>query len=355
MAWTTDLVRTEAGGTCPGLGPGINYRAACRGETEPHRFAGAAAAVEDGRAVRDRHVQRVHAALPAGGRGRDRRLAEASGLWKCRGFQLGTHPLPRPSASLDRYRALAYAAALILAAIWVHLYWSHEAGPRYFFPIVLMAAPLAGWGLLQISAAIGQSRPQALRAADGLVGRGRAAGGDARREPVRCLGQRCPSTRCDRRSGPLGASTLWAAAKMLGPDGIDASREPLRARKVRIVPRNRFGSDRSRARWPVAAGRCLACRPIAANRRATIYRIVLRPWGSRRSIARSLPDGCERLQVLVRRTGGTVLPAAARRPCMKPDAGTAPRKETNREVELAEGPGKEAGLVSLWMAIGSTC
>ena len=63
--------------------------------------------------------------------------------------------------SSRRYRALAYAAALILAAIWVHLYWSHEAGPRYFFPIVLMAAPLAGWGFLQISAAVGQSRPQA--------------------------------------------------------------------------------------------------------------------------------------------------------------------------------------------------
>ena len=49
---------------------------------------------------------------------------------------------------------MAYAAALILAAIWVHLYWSHEAGPRYFFPVVLMAAPLAGRGLLQISAAV---------------------------------------------------------------------------------------------------------------------------------------------------------------------------------------------------------
>jgi hypothetical protein len=50
--------------------------------------------------------------------------------------------------------ALACAVGLILVAIWVHLYWSHEAGPRYFLPIVLMAAPLAGRGLLQISAAL---------------------------------------------------------------------------------------------------------------------------------------------------------------------------------------------------------
>lgn len=61
-------------------------------------------------------------------------------------------PVLRPGLQ-PQYRALACAAALIMAAIWVHLYWSHEAGPRYFFTIVLMAAPLAGWGFLQISAA----------------------------------------------------------------------------------------------------------------------------------------------------------------------------------------------------------
>ncbi len=61
-------------------------------------------------------------------------------------------PVLRPGLQ-PQYRALACAAALILAAIWIHLYWSHEAGPRYFFPVVLMAAPIAGWGFLQISAA----------------------------------------------------------------------------------------------------------------------------------------------------------------------------------------------------------
>jgi hypothetical protein len=50
--------------------------------------------------------------------------------------------------------ALVAACGLILAAIWVHLYWSHEAGPRYFFPIVIISTPLAGWWLLRVSAAV---------------------------------------------------------------------------------------------------------------------------------------------------------------------------------------------------------
>jgi hypothetical protein len=52
--------------------------------------------------------------------------------------------------------ALAYTALPILAAVWVHLYWSHEAGPRYFFPIVIMAAPLAGRGLVHVSAVLAE-------------------------------------------------------------------------------------------------------------------------------------------------------------------------------------------------------
>ncbi len=52
--------------------------------------------------------------------------------------------------------ALACMTAPILLAVWVHLYWSHEAGPRYFFPIVIVAAPLASRGLWRLMAAAGQ-------------------------------------------------------------------------------------------------------------------------------------------------------------------------------------------------------
>jgi len=52
--------------------------------------------------------------------------------------------------------AFACMAAPILLAVWVHLYWSHEAGPRYFFPIVILAAPLASRGLWRLIAAAGQ-------------------------------------------------------------------------------------------------------------------------------------------------------------------------------------------------------
>jgi hypothetical protein len=49
------------------------------------------------------------------------------------------------------YRAMLVVALPILLAIWVHLYWSHEAGPRYFFPIVILAAPLASRGMWRLA------------------------------------------------------------------------------------------------------------------------------------------------------------------------------------------------------------
>lgn len=57
------------------------------------------------------------------------------------------------SAVLRRsdYRALLVVAVPVLLAVWVHLYWSHEAGPRYFFPIVLLAAPLASRGMWRLA------------------------------------------------------------------------------------------------------------------------------------------------------------------------------------------------------------
>ena len=205
-------------GSCPGLCPGIDYRATCPGAAEPQRFARTVAAVEDGRAVRDRHVQGLHAALPAGGRGRDRHLAQASSPWKQPRFPArGTRQAADIIAS--RLSALAYAAVPILAAIWVHLYWSHAAGPRYFFPIVLMAAPLAGWGLLQISAALANRvRRQHSSAIALLAGAAPLAvmlvvnlsvawGGDVR-------------ARGGRRPGASVQRTTARRRRMLGPDGI---------------------------------------------------------------------------------------------------------------------------------------
>jgi hypothetical protein len=48
------------------------------------------------------------------------------------------------------YLALACVACPILLAIWIHLYWSHEAGPRYFFPVVILTLPLASAGLWRV-------------------------------------------------------------------------------------------------------------------------------------------------------------------------------------------------------------
>ena len=118
------------------------------------------------------------------------------------------------------YRALALASGLILAAIWVHLYWSHEAGPRYFFPIVIMTAPLAGWGLLQLSAALARRvRGQFSSRIAWLAGAAPLA--------LMLLVNMCVAYGGDfqNRSLALGLGR-WTqthygpAAKILGPDGI---------------------------------------------------------------------------------------------------------------------------------------
>jgi hypothetical protein len=51
------------------------------------------------------------------------------------------------------FMAVLLIAGPILMAVWVHLYWSHEAGPRYFFPIVILVAPLASRGLQRLASA----------------------------------------------------------------------------------------------------------------------------------------------------------------------------------------------------------
>ena len=52
------------------------------------------------------------------------------------------------------YLALASVAGPILLAVWIHLYWSHDAAPRYFFPLVILAAPLASAGLWGIASTV---------------------------------------------------------------------------------------------------------------------------------------------------------------------------------------------------------
>ena len=52
------------------------------------------------------------------------------------------------------YQPLVYTAGLIFLAIWVHLYWSHEAGARYFFPVVMVSLPFVALGALKFSAAL---------------------------------------------------------------------------------------------------------------------------------------------------------------------------------------------------------
>jgi hypothetical protein len=200
------------------------------------------------------------------------------------------------------FRALACAAALILVAIWVHLYWSHEAASRYFFPIVLMAAPLAGWGLLQISAAVAHRArrryaPQValLAGAAPLVAmlvvnlsvawgsdlRGRAATVDL---------------------GHWVQARYGSSAKLLGPDGI--------TQVVSHYSQVRSASFPETASAATVVGQMNRFHPdivlLSTDRRATwgdelLDHVTALGFGE---IDRaSLPGGCEKLHVLVRPTG----------------------------------------------------
>ncbi len=201
------------------------------------------------------------------------------------------------------FRVLAYAAVLILAAIWVHLYWSHEAGSRYFFPIVLLAAPLAGRGLLQISAAAANrvrrqhSAWTALLAGAAPLGAmlvvnlSVAWGGDVRiRAATVDLGH-------------WVQSHYGSATRMLGPDGI-----------TQVV--NHYAQGKCES-FPDTAAAATVVRQMGRFRPDVVLLSTERRGSPADELSdciaalgfevvdrSSLPGGCEKVLVMVRRTGG---------------------------------------------------
>jgi len=229
-------------------------------------------------------------------------LAIAGGIAaRSAGFQPVKFDAGRISTLLrSNYWALASAVALILAAIWVHLYWSHEAGPRYFFPIVIMAAPLAGWGLLQISAAVAnrvrqRHSPQIALLAGAaplavmlIVNLSVAWGSDVRPR----------ATTVDL--GHWVQEHYGSAAKMLGPDGI-----------TQVVNYYAHGRCESFPETVSAAAVMMQIdrlRPdvvlLSTDRRGSpgddLSDCVM-ALGFEAVDHASLPGGCEKLQVLVQR------------------------------------------------------
>ena len=108
----------------------------------------------------------------------------------CAGIATEKAILRRPD-----YRAILVVAVPILLAVWVHLYWSHEAGPRYFFPIVMLAAPLASRGLWRLASILRQISTLPGRLAIRPTTCRVACRGDPCREHVHRLQRRYPFPR----------------------------------------------------------------------------------------------------------------------------------------------------------------
>jgi hypothetical protein len=239
-------------------------------------------------------------------------LVVAGGIaaWRrlpARGSSTGFQPVKRSigfqPVGLDTcktYFALAFAAALILAAIWVHLYWSHEAGPRYFFPIVLMAAPLAGRGLLQISGAVAnrvrrQHSPWAALLAGAaplaimlVVNLSVAWGGDVRARAATV------------DLGHWVQAHFGSATRMFGPDGITQVVNHYAQGKCESFPETAMAAAvvRQMGRFRPNVVLLPTDRPGLPGDKLPDYVAALGFEAVDRS---SLPDGCEKLLVLVRR------------------------------------------------------
>ena len=137
-------------------------------------------------------------------------------------------------------------------------------GPRYFFPIVIMAMPLAGWGLLQISATWPIASADTF-APDGLAGR------VPRRWRLLLLVNLSVAWGDDFRGRAatvdLGHwvqhTTGRTATARAGRN--HASRELLRRRDVRIIPRShaRVGGEKTGGARCSQTSSC--CSPIAAE------------------------------------------------------------------------------------------
>jgi hypothetical protein len=201
------------------------------------------------------------------------------------------------------YRALACAAALILAAIWVHLYWSHEAGPRYFFPIVLMAAPLAGRGLLQISAALANRAGRQYSASTALL----AAAAPLTIVLVVNLSVAWGSdVRARAATVDLGhwvQSHYGPATRVLGPDGITQVVNHYAQGRCQSFPQTATATVvvRQMTRFrPEVVLLSTDCHALPSDKLST----YLASMGYKTVDRSSLPKGCEMVLVLVRPTDG---------------------------------------------------
>ena len=225
----------------------------------------------------------------------------------------GLNKVARFAESRLDYRALAYAATPILAAIWVHLYWSHEAGPRYFFPIVIMTAPLAGWGLLQISAAVA-NRVRARHSPQVALLAGAAP------LAVMLVVNLCVAWGGDVRTraatvdlGRWVQKHYGSAARIFGPDGI--------TQVVNHYAQGRCDSFPETASAAVVARQMHRLRPdvvlLSTDRRGRQddeLSDCVAALGFEAIDRACLPGGCEKLRVLARRSGENGL-----EPIRKPD------------------------------------
>jgi hypothetical protein len=193
--------------------------------------------------------------------------------------------------------ALAAVAVFILLAVWVHLYWSHEAGPRYFFPIVILTMPLASRGLWHISFTLAQLSARRLPAAAlpvfavpatalVLVNMFIAFSGDNR------------SRAAAMELGRWMHNRYGLAAKLYGPDGLTQVAAHYAKAQCESFPATATVADVTSQinRWQPCVVLLSFDKPKTPHDRISAE---VRELGFNEVDACKLPQECDRLQVLV--------------------------------------------------------
>ena len=224
----------------------------------------------------------------------------AAGAWRARAARPGQAPRPARAPRLAWSRAnqvgLVIAQAVLLWAVWVHLWAQHTTCRRYVFPLVLMSSGLAGLGLLRLSAWAAEFLKAGSPWRSGLL-RGGAGGCGRRHRLGRGVLLELRPAVGEGRAGPLAPQPGGTVAGADRSGRFHPGRQLLCAGAVRFVPGHLRAGNGDRAAGAAPAQR----RAAAAGRRGPWLRRTVGPGAGSSRIPgvdpERLPKNCSRVLV----------------------------------------------------------